>query len=105
LASDLTSDFDDVVSLLARDVRTTLGDPHRQLIEGIVADVQELNVADKAEKVVNDVQQHFHDSFVDPTWPACPRHPHHPLWYRHGSWWCVQDGVAIAPLGSLSKRR
>jgi hypothetical protein len=51
---------------------------------------------------VNDVQQYFHDTFVDTTWPACPRHPRHPLWYRAGSWWCVQDGVAVASLGELT---
>jgi hypothetical protein len=98
-------DLTDVVPLLERDVLATLGDSHRKLIEGVVADVRELNVDDKAEKVVNDVQQHFHDTFADSTWPACPRHSNHPLWYRHGSWWCVQDGVAIAQLGGLSGTR
>ena len=95
-------DLAQVVQLLQRDVRATLGDAHRQLIEGIAADVQELDVEGKAEKVVNDVQQHFHDTFVDVTWPTCPRHVTHPLWYRHGYWWCVEDGVAIARLGDLA---
>ena len=98
-------DFADVVALLERDVLATLGDSHRKLIEGVVADVQHLDVDDTAEKVVNDVQQHFHDTFADPRWPPCPRHPHHPLWYRDGSWWCVQDDVAIAQLGGLSGTR
>ena len=32
------------------------------------------------DQVVGDVQQYFHDTFVDTTWPACPRHPlRHPL--------------------------
>lgn len=98
----MPADLTEVVRLLERDVRATLGDPHRELIEGVVADVQELDVDGKAEKVVNDVQQYFHDTAADPTWPTCPRHTNHPLWYRDGSWWCVQDGVAIAQLGSLS---
>jgi hypothetical protein len=32
--------------------------------------------------VVDDVQQYIHDTFIDTTWPACPRHPNHPLWLR-----------------------
>jgi hypothetical protein len=55
-------DLTEVVPLLQRDVRATLGDAHRQLIEDIAADVQELDVDGKAEKVVNDVQQYFHDT-------------------------------------------
>lgn len=94
--------LEDVVKLLERDVQATLGDSHRALIEGVVADVQQLDVDGKPEKVINDVQQYFHDTFADPTWPTCPRHPNHPLWYRNGSWWCVQDRVAIAQLGALS---
>jgi hypothetical protein len=95
---DLTA----VLPLLQRDVSATLGDAHRQLIEGIAADVQELNVGGQAEKLVNDVQQYFHDTFGNTTWPSCPRHPKHPLWYRNGSWWCVEDGIAIAKLGDLA---
>ena len=98
-------DLTDVVPLLQRDVRATLGSAHRQLIADIVADVQQLDVDDKAEKVVNDVQQHFHDTFVDTTWPSCPRHAKHPLWYRDGAWWCVEDGIAIARLGDLAGKR
>jgi len=98
-------DLTEVVPLLQRDVSTTLGDAHRQLIEDIAADVQELDVDGKAEKVVNDVQQYFHDNKVDPKWPSCPRHAKHPLWYRDGSWWCVEDGIAIARLGDLAANR
>ena len=54
------------------------------------------------ERLVEDVQQDFHDLFVDVTWPACPRHPNHPLWYRDGAWWCETDGVAVARLGELA---
>ena len=92
-----------VLPLLKRDVSTTLGPNHDQLVEDIAADVRELDTTDEAEKVVNDVQQYFHDTFVDTTWPTCPRHRKHPLWYRNGSWWCVEDGVAVAPLGALTR--
>jgi hypothetical protein len=94
-------DLASVVSLLQQDVDATLGGAHRQLILDIAADVEELQVGNREEKVVNDVQQHFHDTDVDPTWPRCPRHGQHPLWYRDGSWWCVQDGIAVARLGDL----
>jgi hypothetical protein len=98
-------DLAKVLPLLRRDVAATLGPAHDQLIEDIAADVRELHVTGEAEKVVNDVQQFFHDTKVDTTWPACPRHGKHPLWYRDGSWWCVEDGVAIARLGELAKKR
>ena len=94
-----------VLPLLQRDVAATLGPAHVQLIEDTAADVRELHVSGEAEKLVNDVQQYFHDTFVDTTWPACPRHAKHPLWYRDGSWWCVEDGAAVARLGQLKKAR
>ena len=56
------------------------------------------------QKVVDDVQQYFHDTFIDTSWPRCPRHPNHPLWFRDGSWWCDRDEVAIAKLGELESR-
>jgi hypothetical protein len=56
--------------------------------------------AEFARWLVEDVQQYFHDAFVDTTWPACPRHPNHPLWFRDG-WWCCGDD-RLARLGELS---
>jgi hypothetical protein len=38
---------------------------------------------------------------VDTSWPHCPEHPHHPLWYSKGSWTCERSGRRVAPLGSL----
>ena len=92
-----------VIALLERDASATLGQSYDKLIEDIAADVRELDVADPGEKVVNDVQQYFQDSHVDATWPACPRHARHPLWYRAGAWWCVEDGVVVARLGELER--
>ena len=92
-----------LIALLERDASATLGKSYDKLIEDIAADVRELDVADPGEKVVNDVQQYFQDTHVDATWPACPRHARHPLWYRAGSWWCVEDGVVVAKLGELEK--
>ena len=50
--------------------------------------------------VVDDVQQYIHDLFIDTTWPACPRHPHHPMWLR-GDWWCCGED-RISRLGELA---
>lgn len=96
-------DLSQVIPLLKRDVSTTLGDAYDRLIDDTAADIRELNIPDRGEKLVNDVQQYFHDERVDPTWPTCPRHARHPLWYRGGSWWCVEDGVGVAPLGGLTE--
>ena len=96
-------DLSQVIPLLKHDVSTTLGESYDRLIEETAADIRELDIADRGEKLVNDVQQYFHDTRVDPTWPACPRHSRHPLWYRGGSWWCVEDGAGIAPLGALEQ--
>ena len=52
--------------------------------------------------VVGDVQQRFHDEFIDVTWPRCPRHPNHPLWLQDGAWWCTKDNVRIPSLGELA---
>ena len=45
--------------------------------------------------------------FWDTTWPACPRHPNHPLWYDQGreAWCCQQDDAALALLGELVSLR
>ena len=97
----MVPDLADVVVRLERDVANTLGESYRHIVAGVAEDVRELDIADRAEKVVGDVQQYFHDTHVDAVWPKCPRHVQHPLWYRSGAWWCVQDGVAVARLGEL----
>jgi hypothetical protein len=54
--------------------------------------------------VVEQFQQLVHDEFWDTTWPACPRHRNHPLWYSETqhAWCCPRDGAALAPLGGLA---
>lgn len=49
--------------------------------------------------LVGDVQQHFHDEFVDVSWPRCPRHP---LWFEDGAWRCTKDNVSFGKLGELA---
>jgi hypothetical protein len=94
-----------VVSLLRADVQATIGPGHDEaIIEAaarcrLYADVPAQYVGD----VVDDVQQYFHDAFVDTTWPACADHPNHPLWFSDGWWHCERIADPVAPLGGLSK--
>lgn len=87
--------------LLAHDVGATLGTTHVPLVEELAARIRKLEIQDHSVKLVDDVQQYFHDRFVDTTWPACPRHPNHPLSYDNGEWLCPRDRSAIARLGEL----
>jgi hypothetical protein len=91
------------VRLLRADIAATLGADFRfdfdQYLES------SWSSADDDESfldwLVNDVQQFFHDNFIDTTWPACPRHPNHPLWLQAEEWWCCGDD-RIARLGELA---
>jgi len=93
----------EIVDLLAADVAATLGEGHREDVADQIPNALEFtdDVGDFAQRLVDEVQQFFHDTFVHTTWPACPRHPNHPLWFRDGAWWCEADGVALARLGEL----
>jgi hypothetical protein len=93
-----------VVPLLERDLARTLGDNRVSLVRDAAENNRGLDRDDLGEKLVSDVQQIVHDTFVDSTWPACPKHLHHPLWYKDGSWWCEADNVEIAPLGQLATK-
>jgi hypothetical protein len=92
---------EEIVTRLQRDLERTTGDAHAALVSGVAEDVREAGLEKEGDKIVGDVQQYLHDTREHSTWPACPRHQRHPLWYRAGSWWCVEDGVAVAPLGEL----
>jgi hypothetical protein len=90
-----------VIALLCADVEATAGAGHTDRVVRAAAHCRIYNrvPATYAEEVVDDVQQHMHDEFVDTTWPACPYHPNHPLGFSDGWWWC---GVPLAPLGGLA---
>lgn len=97
-------DEERVVALIRKDVETTIGPGHDELIVEAAAR-HRLHVGDRVgyvDEVVDDVQQYFHDAFVDTTWPACPDHPNHPLWFSDGWWRCERVERPIARLGSLS---
>lgn len=96
-----------VVSLLRADVEATIGPGHdRAIIEAaarrrLYADAHTQYVGD----VIDDVQQYFHDAFVDTTWPSCPFHPNHPLWFSDGHWRCERIERPVAKLGALPAHR
>lgn len=97
---------------LMADVTGTLG-WRRQIAEQIVNDWAAQVAAwdhttpvEYAQNVAEGMQQYLHDTFVDTSWPACPEHPHHPLWLHlrpEGSlaWQCDQGTWAL-PLGGLT---
>jgi hypothetical protein len=94
-----------VVALLRRDVEATIGAGQDEIIVGFAAH-QRLHASDPIDyvsAVVEEVQQCFHDNFIDTAWPACPHHPNHPLWFTDGWWQCEQLGKRVAPLGGLAK--
>ena len=103
LSSAGNSPFDKAVRLLANDVTETLGDRHLPVVWSFAAHVRQLELEDPSTRCIEDVQQHFQDTFVDTTWPACPRHPNHPLDYAEGFWRCPRDGAVVACLGELSR--
>ena len=90
--------------MLAHDLVATVGDQGATLEEA-VARLRLLSpgLDDFEHQVVDDVQQFLHDTFVDTTWPACPEHPNHPLWYSDGWWRCEQSGTRVARLGRLTR--
>jgi hypothetical protein len=99
-----------MLELLARDLSATKAANFRDAIPVTVLEVREWwewisdhDIAALTEKVVEDVQQDLMDTFVDTSWPPCPRHPNHPLWYHDGAWHCERDREPLAPLGGLGE--
>lgn len=104
LASAGDSAFDQIVRAIAADVRTTLGETYLRIVWSFAADARKLDNHDPSWRFIENVQQYFQDTFVDTTWPACPRHPNHPLDHADGFWNCPRDHTAVARLGELSGR-
>jgi hypothetical protein len=93
-----------VVALLCADVDATVGRGHADAIVEAAARQRQfaMGLPGYFERVVETVQQYFHDTFVDTTWPSCPFHPNHPLWYSDGWWRCERIDEPVARLGSLA---
>jgi len=111
-------DLDQVVERLRRDVAATVGPAHEATVLAEAARVREFvaeqaqddpdeprDPADPGQRVVDNVQEDFHDLWVDTTWPACPRHPNHPLWYHDGAWYCPSSPEPVVALGDLAASR
>jgi hypothetical protein len=100
------AEADRVSRLLAHDLRETTGSDHQPVVEEAVARIRLLadTPQDFEQRVVDDVQQWVHDTFLDTSWPGCPEHPNHPLWYAEGWWRCERTGMRVAPLGGLRRR-
>lgn len=98
------SEVERLRTLLGRDLLETVGPGHEIVAEANLARLRLFAGPDDFEqRVVDHVQQALHDEFIDTTWPACPDHPNHPLWYSDGWWGCERSG-RIALLGGLRKR-
>jgi len=97
------ADEERMVILVTRDVLATVGPGFAHIVveEGARIRLFAEAVPEYEQRVVDDVQQRLHDAFVSTTWPACPLHPNHPLWYSDGWWRCSHAG-AIVPLGGLT---
>ena len=96
--------YERVVELVLRDVETTLGPSARDEAAAFARLEHRLgHVHDHhGDGLVDSLQTYIHDCFIDPTWPECPRHGDHPLWFgRDNAWWCTIDDMKVAPLGSL----
>lgn len=98
--------FQRIVELLRTDVSATSARDCDDLIWQEARHARELvSAAGYEDYVVAQVQQRLHDEFIDTTWPACPEHPNHPLWFAEGWWRCEASGTRIAELGQLPRRR
>ena len=98
------ADQERVVRLLLHDLHATIGTGHDQMaLENATRLRRFVDETDSyLERVVEDTQQDVHDAFIDTAWPKCPRHPHHPLWFHDGGWWCEKDAVRVASLRELT---
>ncbi len=94
---------DPFVPLLKRDLAATVGAKYERLVDRNASRLLPFKSSENAfaSRVVDDVQQELHDTFVDTTWPHCPTHPNHPLWFENEAWRCTGGGAFVAPLGEL----
>jgi hypothetical protein len=88
---------------LIRDILATLGAAHEYAGGMFAAAVRDWHQDRDSylQKVVDDVQQYFHDTFTDTTWPTCLRHPNHPMWLQESWWCCEKDNVRLVKLGEI----
>lgn len=100
------ADVERLVSLVSRDLVATVGPGFEK---NVIEEAARLRfffetLAEFEQWLVDEVQQRLHDEFLDTTWPTCPLHSNHPLWYSEGWWRCPQAG-AIVRLGEIASIR
>src|SRR5262245_43379682 len=115
-----TLDTKRIVRLVLQDAIPTLGAQARAEALRLAANYEELaqewiregETIAKAQRsydlyIVDGLQQAAHDLHWDTTWPTCPRHLRHPLWFDQDreAWVCRQDGSTVAALGGLAGLR
>lgn len=106
IGAPLSPPPDDILEMIAADLMATLGWTGEQA-RSVVSSVGSVDGPDPeqlAMQAAEEVQQWLHDSFLDTSWPRCPRHPNHPLWLGEDSpfmWHCPTTGAAVATLGHL----
>ena len=94
-----------IVAAVSRDLVATMGPGLEHMAIAEAARIRSWfasTIAEYERQVVEDVQQRLHDERLDTTWPKCPQHPNHPLWYSDGWWACPRNG-RVARLGDLSE--
>jgi hypothetical protein len=105
------SEIESLLARLARDTDWTIPWRKRRDVQDSVSDVRAAHgwrfddgegIEAFTEMYVEDIQQWLMDTFVDTSWPTCPRHGRHPLWFHDGAWHCDLDRVALAQLGELA---
>ena len=103
------ADAERIVQLLLKDVAATVGGGYAVIVRSradqVLDSAMDLDddLSSSTQRLVDDVQGQFHDCFIDTTWPRCPHHGRHPLWFHERRWWCDQDRVSIADLGAVTR--
>src|SRR5688500_14126474 len=95
---------DAFVPLLKRDVAATVGAKYERLVDRNASRLLPFKSSENAftARVVDDVHQELHGTFVDTTWPHCPTHPNHPLWFAEDAWRCTSGGIIVSAPGELA---
>jgi hypothetical protein len=97
----MTDELARLRALLEADVGATVGARYRPLVGAVEARLT-LGGPVEGSRLVEQVQEELQETWVDTSWPACPRHGRHPLEYHEdGWWWCDADRVAVCHLGAL----
>ena len=99
------TDQERIVRLLSQDLNATIGPGHAGLAVENASRLREFvdEPAHYVERVVDDTQQDVHDFIIDTTWPRCPRHQRHPLWFRENAGGAKRTGFA-SPIWESSRR-